>query len=57
MKKLYFIFETKGSTDGQNLRGRERLKICCGRAHFRAVDSGAKLHTVTKWKEFKMHNL
>ena len=57
MKKLYFIFETKGSTDGQNLRGRERLKICCGQAHFRAVDSGAKLHTVTKWKEFKIHNL
>lgn len=57
MKKLYFIFETKGSTDGQNLRGRERLKICCGQAHFRAVDSGAKLYTVTKWKEFKIHNL
>lgn len=56
MKKLYFILETKGSTNELNLRGREALKIRCGKAHFRAVGSGAELHTATRWKDFKIQN-
>ena len=56
MKKLYFILETKGSTSELNLRGRESLKIRCGKAHFRAIGSGVELHTATKWADFKMRN-
>lgn len=33
-EKLYFIAETKGSTDEDDLRGKERQKIKCGEAHF-----------------------
>ncbi len=57
MKKLYFILETKGSTNELDLRGRENLKIRCGRAHFKAVDSGAELHTASRWKDFKARNI
>lgn len=57
MKKLYFILETKGSTNELDLRGRESLKIRCGRAHFKAVDSGAELHTASRWKDFKASNI
>lgn len=56
MKKLYFILETKGSTNELNLRGREALKIRCGKAHFKAVGSGAELHTATRWADFKLRN-
>lgn len=56
VKKLYFIFETKASVVEGDLRGREKLKICCGKAHFRAVDSGTELHVVTKWSDFKARN-
>ena len=57
MKKLYFIIETKGTTKEDDLRGRERQKIRCGKAHFRALDSGAELHTAKKWSEFKIRNI
>ncbi len=56
MKKLYFILETKGSTNELDLRGRESLKIRCGKAHFKALDSGAQLHTAARWKDFKTRN-
>ncbi|MGD1073359.1 MAG: DEAD/DEAH box helicase family protein [Bryobacteraceae bacterium] len=35
--KLYLVRETKGSEDGEDLRGRERKKIDCGKAHFAAL--------------------
>ncbi len=35
-KKIYFVAETKSS--GQELRGSEKLKIECGKAHFRNFD-------------------
>lgn len=36
IKKLYFILETKGNTNELDLRGRENLKIYCGKQHFKA---------------------
>ena len=57
IKKLYFIIETKGTTKEDDLRGRERQKIHCGKAHFRAVNSGVELHIAEKWTEFKMRNI
>jgi type III restriction enzyme len=32
--RLYFIAETKGSTNGDHRRGIENMKIACGQAHF-----------------------
>ena len=57
MKKLYFILETKGSTNELDLRGRENLKIRCGRAHFKALNNGVELRTTSKWKDFKFRNI
>ena len=37
IKKLYFILETKGNTNELDLRGRENLKIYCGKQHFKAI--------------------
>ena len=56
-KKLYFILETKGSTNLFDLRRREDLKIRCGKAHFKAVGSGAELHVAKDWREFKTQNI
>ncbi|HEY5535052.1 MAG TPA: DEAD/DEAH box helicase, partial [Ignavibacteria bacterium] len=35
-KKIYFVAETK--SEGQELRGSEKLKIECGKAHFKSFD-------------------
>lgn len=43
---LYFVAETKGSTDWKNLRDVEKRKIRCGERHFRAID--IKYRVVTK---------
>lgn len=56
VKRLYFILETKGSTNELDLRGRENLKIRCGKAHFKALDNGVELHATSRWKDFKARN-
>lgn len=43
IKRIYFIAETKGSIDPMDLRGVERAKIECAKAHFSAISS----HRVT----------
>lgn len=35
--KLYFVAETKGSTDKEDRRGKENQKIQCGIAHFKTL--------------------
>lgn len=58
MKKLYFVLETKGSTSLFDLRGNESMKIQCGKAHFRAIGTGAELFGPVKdWKDFKVQNV
>ncbi|MFZ5644652.1 MAG: type III restriction-modification system endonuclease [Bacillota bacterium] len=57
VKKLYFILETKGSTNQLDLRGREDMKIRCGKAHFKALDNGIELHVASDWKDFKVRNI
>lgn len=54
-KKLYFVLETKGTTDLLDLRGSEKLKIHCGKQHFKALDNGLEFSEipVSDWKEFK----
>ncbi len=43
--RLYLVRETKGSTDKEDLRGRERKKIDCGQAHFKALGVDYKVVT------------
>ena len=37
IERLYFIVETKGSLFTEGLRGKEGLKIECGKMHFQAL--------------------
>ena len=39
-ERLYFVVETKGSVLASDLRGAERARIRCGRAHFDALKVG-----------------
>lgn len=57
VKKLYFVLETKGGTSLFNLRESESMKIRCGKAHFKAIDTEVSLHTVTRWRDFKVQNV
>lgn len=52
-EKLYFILETKGTTNLMNLRTTEQLKIHCGQEHFKALDNNVQLEVTTKWSDFK----
>lgn len=53
-KKLYFVLETKETTDLFDLRGPERLKIHCGKRHFDALENAVELHVAKGWNEAKM---
>lgn len=53
-KKLYFILETKGTTDLFGLRTPEQLKIHCGTEHFKALDNGVEMRVAKDWNEFKI---
>ncbi len=50
-EKLYFILETKGSTNFMDLRTREQLKIHCGKKHFEALHNGLDMQVATGWDE------
>lgn len=45
-KHIYFVAETKGSRDTMALRGVERAKIACAKAHFAAVSGGDVIYDV-----------
>lgn len=53
-EKLYFILETKGSTNIMDLRSKEQLKIYCGKKHFEALGNGISMEVATEWKNVKM---
>ena len=51
---MYFIFETKGTTDLFGLRTPEQLKIHCGTEHFKALENGTKMYgPIKNWSKFK----
>ena len=54
-EKLYFILETKGSTNPADLRTKEQLKIYCGKQHFKALDNGIEMHVASDWNDFKVN--
>lgn len=53
-EKLYFILETKGSTNLMDLRSKEQLKIYCGKKHFEALGNGISMKVATDWRNVKM---
>lgn len=52
-KKLYFVIETKGSTNFMDLRDRESIKIKCGKKHFEALDENVEFDVAKNLREFK----
>lgn len=54
-QKLYFVLETKGSTNEIDLRLKEHLKIQCGKAHFDALETGVAFNEkpVVNWYIYK----
>lgn len=51
--RLYFIIETKGTTNQLKLRGIESAKIACGRKHFEAIGTDVKFSLASDYEEFK----
>lgn len=54
-QKLYFILETKGTTELFGLRTPEQLKIHCGTEHFKALQNGVEMRVASDWKKFKIN--
>ncbi len=50
-KAIYFVAETKGSTDKEELRPREDKKAACGEKHFQACAQGVKFALVSSYKD------
>ena len=50
---MYFVVETKGSTDYLGLRPTEQAKIDCGRKHFEAIGENVGLEVAKDYKGFK----
>ncbi|WP_186576908.1 type III restriction-modification system endonuclease [Aquibacillus kalidii] len=53
VEKLFFVIETKGSTDQEDLRLREDGKITCGRKHFAALENGVKYDVANSYEQMK----
>ena len=51
-QKLYFVRETKGTTDSEELRTKENQKISCGKRHFETL--GVDYAVVTSLSEVAM---
>ncbi|MBK5242625.1 MAG: DEAD/DEAH box helicase family protein [Clostridium sp.] len=58
-EKLYFVVETKGTTDKEELREKEDGKITCGKKHFEAlnidVEMKVKYEVQSDYKKFKVN--
>jgi type III restriction enzyme len=52
-EKMYFVLETKGSTNLFDLRTKEQLKITCGEKHFKVLDS-VEFKVADNWSGFKV---
>lgn len=52
-EKLYFVAETKGTENINDLKGSEKKKILCGRKHFEVIDTGIKYEVVKELKSLK----
>lgn len=53
VKKLYFVIETKGSLEDDDLRRREKDKIRCAKKHFKVLESDIVYDVATDFDEVK----
>lgn len=50
VKHIYFVAETKGSENANDLRGIEKLKIHCAKEHFKTISNGeVKFDVITTY--------
>lgn len=52
-EKLYFVAETKGTENINDLKGTEKKKILCGRKHFEVIDKDINYEVVKELKTLK----
>ena len=52
-EKLYFVAETKGTDNINDLKGTEKKKILCGRKHFEVIDTDIRYEVVKEMKSLK----
>lgn len=52
-EKMYFVLETKGTTDPRGLRTPEQLKIHCGKEHFKAIGEVLQFDVASEWSDFR----
>lgn len=55
-KKLYFVIETKGSTNFMDLRDRENINIRCGKKHFEAIGQDVEFGVAKSFRNFKQNH-
>ena len=55
--EVYFVIETKGTTDEHKLRPSEQLKIRCGREHFKALGNEIEYEFTKDWQELKRNKV
>lgn len=53
VEKLFFVIETKGTTDLDGLRNRESAKIKCGEKHFEALQTDVAYKVSDSYEAFK----
>mgnify|MGYP007011381698 CR=1 FL=1 len=54
-ERLYFVAETKGTENIDDLRGNEKRKVLCGRKHFEVIDSDINYEVVKEFKSLKKY--
>ena len=55
-EKLYFVAETKGTENINDLKGSEKKKILCGRKHFEVIDNEIKYEVVKELMSLKNYS-
>ena len=54
-EKVYFVAETKGTENINDLKGSEKKKILCGRKHFEVIDTGINYEVVKTLRSLKQN--
>ena len=52
-RKMYFVVETKGTTEYKGIRDTEQAKINCGRKHFLALGDNVHFDVADTYEKFK----
>ena len=57
VKQMYFVAETKATTDNMEFRGMEKAKIHCAKEHFKAISGGNVMYGVVDSYEELLKNV